>query len=290
MKIIADGAADLPAGFAAAYDVGIVPLSVIFGQETFRSDVELDADRFYRMLAESKHHPTTSQPTPADFVAAYEAARDEGHTEVISIHLSSALSGTYNAASQGAAMVEGLRVSLVDTRTLSLAQGFQVMVAAAAARAGRPRDEILKRITETGRDTELFFTLDTLDYLIKGGRIGRVQGMVGSLLGIRPVITVDKEAGIYTPVGTGRTLKKAMQTLADKVAEAAGGNPARVAILHANSPDLVAAMEELIRERLSPLWLATVQITPTLGVHTGPRGIGVAVARGDWPAGLDIAA
>jgi DegV family protein with EDD domain len=288
VKIVTDGGGDLPKGFAAEYGVTIVPANIIFGRDVFRGDVDLDADQFYRMLQESSHHPTTSQPTPGDFVAAYERARDEGHTEIISIHASSTLSGTFSSASLASKQVEGLDIRLIDTHTLSMAEGFQVMVAAAAARAGRSADEIVRLVEQTGRETEFFFTLDTLDYLVKGGRVGRVRGMVGSLLGLKPVITVEKADGAYTTAGTARTFKKAMQMLADKAAAVAAGGPARVAILHANAPDLVGEVEQLVREKFQPVWTKTIQVTPTLGVHTGPRAVGVTVARGDWPAGLKL--
>jgi DegV family protein with EDD domain len=237
-----------------------------------RSGIDIGPEEFYNRLAPD-NIPTTSQPSPGEFADLY---RKVGATDkdILSIHISSGLSGTMNSAIQGAKQCPELNITHVDTKTLSAAEGFQVMAAAQGLRRGWPLDKILARIKQVGEQTEIFFTLDTLLYLQKGGRIGRVQAMAGALLNLKPVITVDKVPGTYITVAKGRSMAKSVAIIADQVVDKMKQVPAWVHVLHTNSPDMAHQQGDLIRAKLPNAHITFGQIVPVLGVHTGPGCVG----------------
>ncbi len=274
MKIVSDSAVDLPEEMFAQFGIERMPLLITFGTEALRSGVDIQAEEFYRRLVASKDNlPTTSQPSVGEFVDLY---RRVGQTDkdIISVHVSSGLSGTLNSATQAAKQCPELNITLIDTKTLSAAEGFQVVAVAQAIRRGYSVDQIVKRAQEVGDQTEIFFTLDTLYYLQKGGRIGRVQAMAGALLNLKPVITVDKGPGTYITVAKGRSISKSIALIADQVHEKMQDRPAWVHVLHTNSPDQAQTLHELIQSRMPNARFTRGQIVPVLGVHTGPGCVG----------------
>jgi len=274
MKIVTDSAVDLPEEMFAQLGIERMPLLISFGTEVLRSGIDIQAEEFYRRLVASKDNlPTTSQPSVGEFVELY---RRVGQTDrdIVSVHVSSGLSGTLNAATQAAKQCPELNITLIDTKTLSAAEGFQVVAVAQAIRRGYTVEQIVKRAHEVGDQTEIFFTLDTLYYLQKGGRIGRVQAMAGALLNLKPVITVDKGPGTYITVAKGRSISKSIALIADQVQEKMKDRPAWVHVLHTNSPDQAQALHDLILTRMPKARLTRGQIVPVLGVHTGPGCVG----------------
>ena len=274
MKIVSDSAVDLPEEMFAQFGIERMPLVITFGTEVLRSGVDIQAEEFYRRLVASKDNlPTTSQPSVGEFVELY---RRVGQTDkdIISVHVSSGLSGTLNSATQAAKQCPELHITLIDTKTLSAAEGFQVVAVAQAIRRGNSVEQIVKRAQEVGDQTEIFFTLDTLYYLQKGGRIGRVQAIAGALLNLKPVITVDKGPGTYITVAKGRSMSKSIALIADQVYEKMKDRPAWVHVLHTNSPDQAQALHDLILTRMPKVKLTRGQIVPVLGVHTGPGCVG----------------
>jgi len=251
-----------------------MPLLITFGTEVLRSGVDIQAEEFYRRLVANRDNlPTTSQPSVGEFVDLY---RRVGQTDkdIVSVHISSGLSGTLNSATQATKQCPELNITLIDTKTLSAAEGFQVVAIAQAIRRGYTVEQIVKRAQEVGDQTEIFFTLDTLYYLQKGGRIGRVQAMAGALLNLKPVITVDKGPGTYITVAKGRSIPKSIALIADQVYEKMQDRPAWVHVLHTNSPDQAQALHDLILTRMPKAQLTRGQIVPVLGVHTGPGCVG----------------
>jgi DegV family protein with EDD domain len=274
MKIVTDSAVDLPEEMFAQLGIERMPLLITFGAEVLRSGVDIQAEEFYRRLVASRDNlPTTSQPSVGEFVELY---RRVGQTDkdIVSVHVSSGLSGTLNSATQAARQCPELNITLIDTKTLSAAEGFQVVAVAQAIRRGYSVEQMVKRAHEVGDQTEIFFTLDTLYYLQKGGRIGRVQAMAGALLNLKPVITVDKGPGTYITVGKGRSIPKALTIIADQVHEKMKDRPAWVHVLHTDSPDQAQALDDLIRTRMPKARFTRGQIVPVLGVHTGPGCVG----------------
>jgi DegV family protein with EDD domain len=221
--------------------------------------------------------PTTAQPSAGIFAELYRQIAEKGE-EIFSVHISSGLSGTIQSARLGMKEVADTAVTLVDSFTLSGGQRFQVLAAAWAAKAGWTKETILERLDQIRAKTEVIYTLETLEYLARGGRIGRVQALAGSLLKIKPVIKVDKADGKYTTVSKGRTLKQTMTNIVDYLVEQYGTDtPLWVSVMHGKVPEKAELMAEMLKSRLSVAKLEVIRISPVLGVHTGPGIVGTAV-------------
>lgn len=287
MQIVTDRGMDLSAEQWAGLDnVHLVPLLLTLDGKTYRSGVDIQPDEFYRLLARTESYPTTSQPSAGDFAELYRTlAKDD--PEILSVHISSGLSGTLNAARQGAQMVPEARVTFVDSLTLSGPQGWQVEAAARAAKAGWDKDRIVDLLAVIAAATETIFTLDELRYLVHGGRISHMKGLLASLLQIRPVIGVSKDEGVYYQRGQARTFKRALRTLVDVLAHQFGeGAHLRVQVMHAQNPAGAEELRSLLAERFDCHFLPVATIAPVLGAHTGPTLVGVGCAPEAIFAGL----
>lgn len=276
MKIVTDCAADMPVGELEKLGVTQAPLVVQFPEGAVNS-TDLDPDEFYRRLEAMRPAiPTTSQPSSGAFGQIYQTL-SKTDDQIFSLHISSGLSGTLNAARVGSQMVEGkAQVTAWDTLTLSGAQRFQVVAAALAARAGWMAEAIQQRLTQIRTQAEIFYTLDTLEYLARGGRIGRVQALAGSLLGLKPIISVDHRDGKYNTLGKTRTLTQAMKTISDQLHATYTQTPLWVTILHGRFAPKAEALAEELAARLNVVRMETLRIAPVLGVHTGPGVVGAA--------------
>lgn len=276
MQIVTDSGADLAPEQAQQITFHALPLSFTLDGKSYRSGIDIQPDGFYTLLENTSSFPTTSQPSPGEFAELYRkvAATDPN---ILSIHISSGLSGTINAARLGAEMVPEANVTFYDTRTLSGAQGWHVYAAARAVQAGWPLDKILDLLRRVTDATDTIYTLATLKYLIHGGRISHIRGLLGSILDIKPIIGVDKTVGKYAERGKGRSLHKSIQMLPDVIArQYKPGSALRVQVMHAHYPEGA----ELLREKLDSMfqctWLPTSSIAPVLGAHTGPGLVGAA--------------
>ncbi len=285
MKIVTDSGADLLFAEAEALGIVVAPLFIQFPEgEIKSSDIEHDA--FYdRLEAMVPLVPTTAQPSPGVFGEIYKTLTAVKE-EILSIHISSGLSGTLQSARLGSGAVEETAVTLIDSLTLSGAQRFQVLAAAWAAKAGWSKEAIVAQLDRIRAASEIIYTLETLEYLARGGRIGRVQALAGSLLKLKPVIKVDKADGKYTTVGKSRTLKKALEVMVDHLAQTYGDTPLWVSVLHGRMPDQAQALIEVMEARLSVGKLEILRVSPVLGVHTGPGVVGTAVLPLELVAGL----
>lgn len=278
MQIVTDRGMDLAPEQMGGLDIHFVPLTLTVGGKSYRSGEDIQPDEFYQLLEADGGFPTTSQPSPGVFADLYRklAASDP---DILSIHISSGLSGTVNAARLGAQMVPEANVTVVDSKTLSGALGWQVQAAARAAKAGWARSRILALLDRVRAATDTIYTLNTLRYLIHGGRISHLKGLLGAVLNIKPVIGVEKTQGIYVQRGTACTLRAAIQRIADLVAEQhAPGTPLRVQVLHGANPEGAALLRERLESLFACEWLPTGPIAPVLGAHTGPGLVGVAFA------------
>jgi DegV family protein with EDD domain len=280
MQIVTDSGTDVWLSPEQAADLHIhtVPLVVTLEGQSYREGIDIQPAEFYQRLAETESLPATSQPSAGEFASLYEQLA-AGGDEILSIHMSSGLSGTFNAALAGAALVPEARVTLVDTKTLSVAAGWQVEAAARAAQAGWPVEHILDLLARIGEASESMYTLQELKYLIHGGRISHMKGLIASVLHIKPLIGVEKVNGTYTQIGQMRTFKRAVAGLVDKMAEHhAPGSALRVQVAHAYNPAGADQLRASIDERFDCTWLPVGPISPILGAHTGPSMIGVAYA------------
>jgi fatty acid kinase fatty acid binding subunit len=275
MKIVTDCAADLPAEEIEALGITQAPLYIQFPEGEV-SSLDLTPDEFYdRLAAMHPDIPSTAQPSSGMFSTIYKKLAEKGK-EILSIHISSGLSGTVNSARLGS---EESRtdVEIWDTMTLSGGERFQVLAAAHAAKKGWSVKSILERLELLRKNTEVVYTLDTLEYLAKGGRIGRVQALAGMLLKIKPVITVDHNDGKYSTVSKGRTIAQSLDLIGDYLQKKSGDTPQWVTILHGKFNESADALGEVLKKRLNVAKLEVMRISPVLGVHTGPGIVGAAV-------------
>jgi len=278
MQIVSDRGMDMAPEQMAGLDIHLVPLTLTLDGKTYRSGVDIQPDEFYRLLSATESFPTTSQPSAGDFAELYRklAATDP---EILSIHISSGLSGTLSSARAGAEMAPEANVTHVDTKTLSGAEGWQVEAAARAAKAGWDKEKILALLERISAATDTIYTLATVKYLIHGGRISHIKGLLAQVLNIKPLIGVEKVNGTYTQEGQARSLEKAILKLADHVAERhAPGSSMRFQILHGHNAQGAALLRERLDKLFQCAWLPTSSIAPVLGAHTGPGLVGVAYA------------
>jgi DegV family protein with EDD domain len=276
MKIVTDCAADMPNEERESLGIIQAPLYIQFPEGEVNS-ADLTADEFYdRLEAMRPAIPSTAQPSSGVFTEIYNKIA-ETSKQVLSIHISSGLSGTINSARVGAEHIKNAVVNVIDTMTLSGGERFQVLAAAWAARAGWSVQEITERLEKIRQQTEVIYTLETLEYLARGGRIGRVQALAGTLLNIKPVIHVDHKDGKYSNVGRGRTVPQAMGIIVDHLADHYGSIPLWATVLHGRLASDAESLAESMRTRLNIANLEILRISPVLGVHTGPGIVGAAV-------------
>jgi DegV family protein with EDD domain len=280
MRIVTDSGIDLlfPPERLAELDIHVVPLVVTLDGQSFREDVDIQSDEFYRLLAATDSLPTTSQPSVGDFAETYRrlAASDP---DILSIHMTSGLSGTLNAAQAGAKLVPEAHVTFVDTKTLSAAAGWQVEAAARALKASWPVRQILALLERIGAASDSAYTLQELKYLIHGGRISHMKGLIASVLNLKPLIGVEKVNGTYVQLGQERSFKKAIKGLVDRIAERhVPGSALRVQVLHSQNPQGAAMLRDVVDQRFDCTWLPVGPMSLVLGAHTGPSMVGIAYA------------
>ncbi|MBN2556212.1 MAG: DegV family protein [Anaerolineales bacterium] len=280
LHIVTDSGSDLSISHEEARELDIhsVPLVVSLDGKSYREGIDIKPHEFYPLLEQSENLPTTSQPSAGDFAEVYRRLAKMGG-EILSIHMTSGLSGTYHSALAGAQMVPEAAITHVDTKTLSAAAGWQVEAAARAARAGWPIDKILELLNRIGAASESVYTLRELKYLIHGGRISHMKGLIAQVLNMKPIIGVEKVRGTYVQRGSVRSFSKALMGLVDQVLDYLDeGSAIRVQVLHANNPDDAQELHRQIDKRFDCEWLPMGPMSLVLGAHTGWSMIGVAFA------------
>jgi DegV family protein with EDD domain len=280
MQIVTDSGTDvcLSPLQLAELSIHVVPLIVTLEGKSYREGVDIQPDEFYRLLAATDALPITSQPSPGDFAETYRrlATTDP---DILSIHITSGLSGTFNSAQAGAQLVPEANITLVDTKTLSGAAGWQVWAAARAVKAGWPKERILSLMERIGAATDCMYTLEELKYLIHGGRISHMKGLIASVLKIKPLIGVEKVNGTYVQLGQVLTFKRAVEGLVDRIAhQHEPGSALRVQVLHSHNPEGAAMLRELVDQRFDCTWGPVRPMSLVLGAHTGPSMVGVGFA------------
>src|SRR5512136_1029355 len=280
MQIVTDTGMDLhlPPDQSPEIEIHVIRHAITLDGKTYFSGADIQPEELQKMLLATTSFPTTSQPSAGDFAAMYKklAATDP---DILSIHMSSGLSGTVNAAHAGAEMTPEAHVTIVDTKTLCAALGWQVAAAARALKAGWSKEKIIALIKRIGDATESMFTLDDLKYLIHGGRISHMKGLIASVLRIRPLIRVEKVGGTYAQMGVARTFDKALQGLVELMQKyQAAGTALRAQVLHSYNPDGAARLIELIDPVFKCTWMPVMYMSPALAAHTGPSMVGVAFA------------
>jgi len=270
--IVVDSTADFPEASRRYSNWRIVPLYVRFGQESFRDYVELGPEEFYTRLRDSPVTPTTSQPTPGDFHAVYEDLA--GYERIYSLHIGATLSGTFESARLAAAEF-GDRIRVVDTETASAAVAMLGLSLQLRLERGTTDQEVEGLVERHRRDSQLIFTLDTLDYLARGGRIGRAAAWAGQLLKVKPILTI--RGGEVIPLKRVRGNRRAFQEFIDAFESGSREGPSlRVAIAHADAPGRAEALRELVGRTRPQAQLALVTtLGPVVGTHAGPGTVGL---------------
>jgi len=267
IALIADSACDLPQHFVDELGIKIMPLKVIYPDRQYSDRVDIQPmDVYSRMPAQI---PTTSMPNLQEIKAAFEEARQQGYTHILALTLSSGLSGTYQVMQLAAEDFTDIVIKVFDTRTLSMATGWMVLDAARNIRSGLSFDEVLARLTTLQPKVRAFYVIETLDYLRKGGRIGLVAGMLGELLNLKPIIGVNAE-GIYYTHAKVRGYHKSIDRLMDLVVAAVGNRPFNLAVMHGGAQAEGEKMAEKLGKLPNLKEFIFSDISPVLGVHTGP--------------------
>jgi DegV family protein with EDD domain len=269
--IVVDSTADFPEAPARLPNWRVVPLYVRFGDESFRDYVDLTPAEFYARLRTASELPTTSQPTPADFLAAYQELG--GYERIFSIHISSRLSGTFQSAQTAAAEI-GDRVRMVDSDTASAAVALLGLAIQRRLERGTTDEEIDELVASYRREAGLLFTVDTLEFLAKGGRIGKARAMAGQLLNIKPILTIRE--GEVVPLKRVRGNSKAFAEFVEAFKSGSTDSPGlRVGIAHADAPERAEALSTMVaRERPSATIDLVAILGPVIGTHAGPGTIG----------------
>lgn len=270
--IVLDSTSDFPEARGRFPNMRVVPLYVRFGEESFRDQLEIGSHDFYEKLRTSSALPTTSQPTPQDFLSAFEELA--AYERVYGLHLSAKLSGTFQSASLAAEQLGDDRVRIVDTETASLAVGLLALAIQRRLARGTTDEEVEELISRFKRENGVVFTVSTLEYLQKGGRIGRAQALAGTLLNVKPILSVAD--GVIVPIGKVRGRQRALEEFARAFTAATEDGPGlRIAIAHADAPEWIDVLTDLVR-RLRPQ--AEVELVENLGAvvgtHAGPGAVG----------------
>lgn len=283
MQIVTDSGTDthLTAEKLNELAINIVPLSVTLEGKTYREGVDIRNEDFYPLLESSEELPTTSQPPAGVFAELYRKLAQKD-PEILSIHISSGLSGTLNAARAGAELVPEAHVTFVDTKTLSVPAGWQVEAAARAVQAGWPLERILPYLHQIDLSTDVVYTLKELKYLINGGRISHMKGLIASLLSIKPLIGVEKEHGSYVQYGQARSFDHAIENIRAYISKKfAEGSRLRVQVVHANNPEGAQKLINAVFAHFKCDWKPTEMLSLVLGAHVGSSMIGIAFAPED---------
>jgi DegV family protein with EDD domain len=278
IAIVTDSAASIPERLIQSLNIHWVPYYIHRGAKVLRDLVTAQRDAFYKWLPTAVELPKTASPGPGDYFETYQSLAAQGIREIVSIHMTSKGSGAYQAACVAQSMLQEaaskLRVEVIDTLNVSMCQGWMVIEAARAAHAGQSFDEIVARVKEMMPITRMIQTADTLKYLYMGGRIGRAKHLVGSLLNIKPLIGMKD--GVIVPLGQARSRAQAYERIAEMIVDHVGENAKiKIAYMHAAAENEAEKIKSLVQKRLICVESLIAELSPALGVHTGPGTAGV---------------
>ncbi|WP_342025627.1 DegV family protein [Cytobacillus pseudoceanisediminis] len=271
IKIVTDSTADLSSELIEKFDIEVVPLSIHIEGNTYLDRVDITPSEFMRKMKEADELPKSSQPPAGVLAEVYDRFGDQGY-DILSIHMTGGMSGTVQSAESAAAMSHA-NVTVVDSRYISKALAFQVLEAAKMASEGKSIQEIVSRLETIRSNTKLFVVVDTLENLVKGGRIGKGKAMIGSLLNIKPIASL--EGGVYTPVAKVRSHTQVAKYLAKQFAEDIKGKTIKgVGLVHAEGIELASKLKKMIEELDVAAEIEIEETTPIISTHTGPGAIG----------------
>jgi EDD domain protein, DegV family len=270
MKIVVDSTSDIPAEECQRLGIEMMPLKVHFGEETYLDGVTIGPDNFYDMLEASTVMPTTSQPSPNEFLELYQRILDkEPGAQILSFHLSSEFSGTYQSAVIAKSMLEGEHdITVIDSRSASYGFGAAALLAAELAREGASKEQILEAVDRLLKGIRIYFLVDTLEYLQRGGRIGKAAALIGGLLNIKPILTIQD--GVVAPVDKTRGTKKAMGRILEMLEEEFGRSPVHVGIGWSKYDEHAKELLARVQEKFDVRSVRQVLLGGVIGAHVGP--------------------
>lgn len=275
VQVITDSTADIPRHLIEELGIAVVPLKVHLSGESYLDGVTITPSEFYSRLKEAEEIPTTSQPSPIDFVEAYREAAQDGNVDIISIHLSSAFSGTYQSALLAQSMVEDeFKVTVIDSKKASYSIGIIVVEVARAAKEGKSLDECVAIANRLIEREQVFFLVDSLDYLQKGGRIGKASAVVGSLLNIKPILSINPEGEVFA-VDKVRGKNKATSRIFDMLKEHFPEGVASAGMMYTDNREESEKWAERLKETFDLDHVEFTEIGPVIGAHVGPGTIAV---------------
>jgi DegV family protein with EDD domain len=272
VAIVTDGACSLTPVQGERMGIHVAPVYLTFDDKTYRAGVDLDEEEFYRLLAASKKLPTTAQPTAGDFLNLYQKLAEEVD-EIVTIVISHHMSATIQSAEMAKEQFHTVPVHIIDSESVSLGLGLMTLAAARAAQEGQDAQAVIKLVQELKQKISVIFTVETLEYLYKGGRIGGATAFLGSALNIKPILYIKD--GRIEPLEKQRTRKRSISRLLELMEESVGKQPVHLAILHGNAPEEAYQMEQSIRSRFNCAELITSDMGPVIGVHAGPGTLGL---------------
>ncbi len=271
--IVTDSTAYIPKELREKYNIHMIPLSVNFGVESYREEVDITADQFFEEIKAKSELPTTSQPPVGEFVELFEKLGQD-HDAVISIHLSSGISGTYQGAVSAGEMVENVKVFTFDSEISCMVQGFYALEGAELAQEGRTAEEIMARLEEMKTTMKAYFMVDDLTNLQRGGRLSGAQAFVGSLLQVKPILHFQDK--VIVPFEKIRTRKKALKRLFELFDEVASSNePMRAVLIHANRPEEAEELKTELAGQYPNVEFLISYFGPVIGTHLGEGAIGL---------------
>jgi DegV family protein with EDD domain len=274
IAVVTDSSAYIPEGALEGLPVSVIPVWLLWDEDRFRDGVDIDPATFYRRLEASKTLPTSSQPSSGEFMAFYRQVAAEAEV-IVSVLVSSELSGTIASAQAAQAQLPELDIRIVDSRSSSMGLGLVVLATARAAAAGRTPDEVVAVAREMRDRVHFLFVVDTLEYLHRGGRISRAKRVLGTALKIKPILHLEE--GRIVPLTQARTKRKAIERILDIAEERLGGSAmAEAAVADINSPESGDAVAGMVAERFAPALLHRSSVSPVVGTHVGPGAIGLA--------------
>ncbi|MFC4075854.1 DegV family protein [Salinithrix halophila] len=274
IALVTDSSCDLPTELLRRFDIEVVPLRIVYDHHEYRDGIDIQPAEVYDRL--EKEIPNTSMPSPEDIQHTFQKLKDNGYTHCIVVALSSGLSGTFNTFRLMAEDFEGMKIDVIDSKGLSWVLGFLVLESAKLIRQKMDYEEILEKIEQAKEHIRGFFVIDTLEYLKAGGRIGKVAATLGTMLNLKPVISIDQE-GKFTPFTLARGKKQALKKMLETVLKQLESTKANIAILQGRAEKEAEALREKLKEIENVCELTISSISPALVVHTGPGLVGLVI-------------
>jgi len=277
IAIVTDSVACISEELLQKYDISVAAVQIIWDKVKYRDGVDIKTGEFYKRLRTSKTLPTTSSGMPGEFTRIFEELKEEKVDGILAVVLTGGLGAAYNSAMTAKDTISDVPIEVIDTKTAMMAQGFAVLAAAKTAAAGGSMADVAKAARNTAARTHIFWAMDTLEYLKKGGRVSLPQAVLASWLQVKPITGINVSTGKVEPLARVRTKAKVMDKLIEMMDERVNGTgPLHVAVMHGDATEEAEKLKKMVAVKYNPVELMLSEITPVIGTHTGPGTLGLA--------------